>query len=178
MEISSKSSNGSPWQAFISTLLEDWREETIPERDGLLGETTGDNVRHVIVRAEFLDRFLGDPKIKAAIKDWVQQMSRAVKQFGDLAGISWNQIGWDEGTGVLVSPGTDAVATQKVEEANTLVRSFLLELRGFSESNILGTVVGEAVHLLESLDLGYQWLAIELLQVYFANLFVDDFSWQ
>lgn len=187
MEISSKSSNGSPWQAFISTLLEDWREETIPERDGLLGETTGDNVRHVIVRAEFLDRFFGDPKIKAAIKDWVQrtplkrqvqQMSRAVKQFGDLAGISWNQIGWDEDTGVLVSPGTDAVATQKVEEANTLVRSFLLELRGFSESNILGTVVGEAVHLLESLDLGYQWLAIELLQVYFANLFVDDFSWQ
>ena len=187
MGILSKSSNGRPWQAFISALLEDCREETIPERDGIHGETTGDNVRYVIVRAEFLDRFFGDPKIKAAIKDWVQrtplkrqvqQMSRAVKQFGDLAGISWNQIGWDEDTGVLVSPGTDAVATQKVEEANTLVRSFLLELRGFSESNILGTVVGEAVHLLESLDLGYQWLAIELLQVYFANLFVDDFSWR
>ncbi len=187
MEISSKSSNGCPWQAFISTLLEDWREEIIPERDGLLGETTGDNVRHVIVRAEFLDRFFGDPKIKAAIKDWVQrtplkrqvqQMSRAVKQFGDIAGISWNQIGWDEDTCVLVSPGTDAGATQKVEGANALVRSFLLELRRFSESSILGTVVGEAVHLLENLDLGYQWLTIELLQVYFANLFIDDLSWQ
>ena len=125
----------------------------------------------VIVTAGGTPRKLGVPGEqeyagRAAIKDWVQrtplkrqvqQMSRAVKQFGDITGTSWNQIGWDEDTCVLVSPGTNAVPTQKVEEANTLVRSFLFELRRFSESNILGTVVGEAVHLLENLDLGYQW---------------------
>ena len=187
MNIPSKDLNGSFWRAFCGTLFEDWREETIPERDGLLGETDGDNVRHVIVRAEFLDRFFGGPRIKAAIKDWVQrtplqrltqEMSRGLIRLGYLAGISWNQIGWDEDTGVRVSPVGDAVASQDVEEVNALVRSFLLELRAFSESDILGTVVAEAVHLLESLDLVYQWLAIELIQVYFANLFVDDFSWQ
>ena len=156
MNIPSKDLNGSSWRAFCGTLLEDWREETIPERDGLLGETDGDNVRHVIVRAEFLDRFFGGPRIKAAIKDWVQrtplqrlaqEMSRGLIRLGYLAGISWNQIGWDEDTGVRVSPVGDAVASQDVEEVNALVRSFLLELRAFSESDILG-------HLPHRLTLG------------------------
>ena len=187
LDIASKDLKGSSWKAFCGTLLEEWREEIFPERDGLHGETEGDNEQHLIVRAEFLDRFFGDPKIKAAIQDWVQrtplkqraqEMSRALIKIGDLAGLSWNQIGWDEDTGLRIPPGADAIPTQYEEEANALARSFLLELRAFSESDILGTVTGEVVHLLESLDLGYQWLAIELLQVYFANLFVDDFCWQ
>ena len=68
LDIPSRNSNGS-WEAFCGTLLEEWREEIFPERDGLHGETEGDNERHLIVRAEFLDRFFGDPKIKAAIQD-------------------------------------------------------------------------------------------------------------
>ncbi len=108
MEISSNSSNGYPWQAFISSLLEDWREETIPERDGLLGVTSGDNVRHVIVRAAFLDYFFGNDMIKGAVKDWVertplkeraQRMSRVILRLADLGDIPWHQIGWDELTG-------------------------------------------------------------------------------
>jgi hypothetical protein len=68
--------------------------------------------------------------------------------------------------------------TQAVEEANSSLQSFLLELRSFPESALFRTVVAEAVNLLEGLDLLYQWLVIELMQVYFANLLVDDFAWQ
>lgn len=186
-DISSQDSNGPSWKAFCTTLLEDWREENFPERDGLHGETEGDNVRHLIVRATFLDYFFGDPKIKAAIQDWLQrtplkqqaqEMSRTLIKIGDLAGITWDQIGWDEDTGFRLPPGVEAIPIQYEEEANAVVRSFLFELRAFSDSDVLGTVISEVVPLLESLDLGYQWLAIELLQVYFANLFVDDFCWQ
>ncbi|MEE9550828.1 MAG: hypothetical protein V3W08_10590 [Candidatus Binatia bacterium] len=188
MEISSNSSNGYPWQAFISSLLEDWREEAIPERDGLLGETSGDNVRHVIVRAAFLDYFFGNDMIKDTVKDWVertplkeraQRMSRAILRLADLEDIPWHQIGWDEHTGIRAACGPDdTLVTQAVEEANSSLQSFLLELRSFPESGILRIVVGEAVKLLESLDLLHQWLAIELMQVYFANLLVNDFSWR
>ncbi len=188
MEISSKSSNGCPWQAFISTLLEDWREETIPERDGLHGETTGDNVRHVIARAAFLDLFFANEIIKGAVKDWVertplkqraQRMFSAIIPSDDLENVPWHQIGWDEHTGIKFAWGPDdALVKQTVEEANSSVQSFLLELRSFPESDVFRTVVGEAVKLLESLDVLYQWLVIELMQVYFANLLVDDFSWQ
>ncbi len=188
MEISSNSSNGYPWQAFISSLLEDWREETIPERDGLLGVTSGDNVRHVLARAAFLDLFFGNETIIGAIKDWVertplkqraQRMFSALTQLDDLGNIPWHQLGWDEQTGITGACGPDdTLVNQTVEEANSSLQSFLFELRSFPESDVFQTVVGEAVNLLESLDVSYQWLVIELIQVYFANLLVDDFSWK
>ena len=188
MGISSKSSNGRPWQVFISALLEDCREETIPERDGILGETHGDNVRHVIVRASFLDHFFSNEIIKRAVREWgertplkqaAQRMSRAMDRLDDLVDIPWHQIGWDEHTGIRVANGPyDASVTQAVEDANSSLRSFLLELRSLPESGIFRTLVGEAVNLLERLDVLYQWLALELMQVYLANLLVDDFSWR
>ena len=58
LDIPSKDLKGSSWKAFCGILLEEWREEIFPERDGLHGETEGDNERHLIVRAEFLDRLL------------------------------------------------------------------------------------------------------------------------
>ena len=72
--------NGSPFEtgeylpsgsfrAYMKRWFEAWRKETIPERDGLLGETEGDNIAHVIVRGAFLDYFFGDERIQAAIED-------------------------------------------------------------------------------------------------------------
>jgi len=187
MGILSKSSNGRPWQAFISALLEDCREETIPERDGIHGETHGDNVRHVIVRASFLDYFFSNEIIKGAVREWgertplkkaAQRMSRAMDRMDDLVDIPWHQIGWDEHTGIRANGPYDASVTQAVDEANSSLHSFFLELRSFPESDVFRTVAAEAVNLLERLDILYQWLALELMQVYLANLLVDDFSWR
>ena len=188
MEISSKSSSGYPWQAFISSLLEDWREETFPERDGLHGETDGDNARHVIVRAAFMDYFFDDDIIKEALNNWIkrtplkqaaQRMCKATAELADLENIPCPQIAWDEHTGIRVEDGpADTWVNQTIEEANSSLQSFLLELRSFPESALFRTVLAEAVNLLEGLDLLYQWLVIELMQVYFANLLVDDFAWQ
>ena len=74
--------NGSPFERreclplgsfgeYMERWFEAWRKETIPERDGLLGETEGDNIAHVIVRGAFLDYFFGDERIQAAIEGWV-----------------------------------------------------------------------------------------------------------
>ncbi len=188
VKIPSKASEECPLQAFMSTFLEDWREEPIPERDWLLGKTIGDNVRHVIVRATFLDYFFGNDMIKGAVKDWVEQtplkqrtqrVSIAIIRLTYLEDIPCHQIIWDATTGIRVANGVDDIfVVQAVEEANSSLQSFRQELRSLPKSGIFRTVVGEAVNLLERLDVLYQWLALELMQVYLANLLVDDFSWQ
>ena len=188
VKIPSKASEECPLQAFMSTFLEDWREEPIPERDWLLGKTIGDNVRHVIVRATFLDYFFGNDMIKGAVKDWVEQtplkqrtqrVSIAIIRLTYLEDIPCHQIIWDATTGIRVANGVDDIfVVQAVEEANSSLQSFRQELRSLPKSGIFRTIVGEAVNLLQSMDLLYQWLVIELLQVYFANLLVGDFSWQ
>ena len=62
--------------------LEEWRKESVPERDGLLGETEGDNVAHLIVRGAFLDYYFADEKIRAIINGWVNRtpLKDTVKQ--------------------------------------------------------------------------------------------------
>lgn len=55
---------------FIRRMLVDWRTGYLPERDNLAAETEGDNLRHVIVRGAFLDRFAQDLRVEAIINEW------------------------------------------------------------------------------------------------------------
>ena len=65
-----------------------------------------------------------------------------------------------------------------MQEANSSVRSFLEEMRSFHTTDVFQDVVRECIDLIENLRLPYQWLIIEVVQVYFARLFVDSFPWR
>ena len=46
---------GTPAYQLIFSSLDEWRQQVLPERDSLFGETSGDNLSHLIVRGTFLD---------------------------------------------------------------------------------------------------------------------------
>ena len=57
----------------MARMVEEWRKETVPERDDLLGESDGDNARHVILRGAFLDLLFKDKRINTVIEGWVNR---------------------------------------------------------------------------------------------------------
>jgi hypothetical protein len=160
---------------------EEWRKETIPERDHLLGETEWDNVAHLIVRGAFLDYYIADANIHAAINAWVNRtpLKETVKQMEILVQGHWSEVPWDDEIGFQISPdNNEEIAPEAVQEANSCIRSFFDELKSFPTSDVVRGVVSDIVNLVENQGLLYQWLMIELMQVYLARLFVDDFSWR
>jgi len=59
MSVATGLNPGTTSYQVISEVLEEWRQETIPERDNLYGGTRGDNEAHLVVRAAFLDLLSG-----------------------------------------------------------------------------------------------------------------------
>ncbi len=64
------------------------------------------------------------------------------------------------------------------QRATEILRACLDEVQSFPRSKVFRTVLNDIVELVESLDMPYQWLVIELAQVYFARLFISDYSWR
>jgi len=173
---------------MMARMLEEWRKETVPERDDLLGDSDGDNARHVIIRGAFLDLLFKDKRINTVIEGWVNRtplkarFEHLVTTLDELAVISkvpLREIPWDEEAGFTPTiDDNDEVLRASGQQATLGVREFLDEVRSFPSTDVFGCVVNDIVQLVESLDMPYQWLVLELAQVYFARLFINDYSWQ
>ncbi len=168
--------------------LEEWRREAIPERDDLHGGTDGDNMRHVLIRGAFLDHLFWDKKINAVIEGWVnrtplkasvQQLERILDDLAKSSKIPLNEIPWNEKCSISIATDENAeILVELDQRAAAILRGCLDELRSLPRSDVFRSVLNDIVELVESLDMPYQWLVIELTQVYFARLFISDYSWQ
>ena len=60
----------------LAQSVDDWRIETLSERDNLRGNSQGDNERHVIVRGVFLDLFFRDERTNAFIDTLIRHIDQ------------------------------------------------------------------------------------------------------
>ncbi|MDA1129731.1 MAG: hypothetical protein O2913_13710 [Chloroflexi bacterium] len=147
----------------------------IPARDALIGETEADNYRHVLVRQEFFKEFWGDEKVQALVSHWAkitgleklaQNLASSGDRLAELAGFEsrGELIGRDELTFEDDRAEQGKKAMAEVEAAHD---AFLLQLSKPAHSADVGQ---QAVDFVESFDLPYPWLAIELVESFFNSV--------
>ena len=173
-------------QGPVREALEEARTETDPERDGLLGETEGDNAAHVIVRGELLHLLFDDPSVNDRINDWVtetpltqkfNQVGAAVERLAEATGVPINDLRWNEQSGFTVDLDGERFETA-LAEATDLFRSFMSELKSHTDTEVFQMVLEDALQLSSDIGLPYQWLATELAMVYTARIMIPGFSWR
>ncbi|MDA1272275.1 MAG: hypothetical protein O3A93_13640 [Chloroflexi bacterium] len=171
-------------ESWIAALAE-WRTETIPERDGLLGDSEGDNAAHVLVRGELLQLIFDDDSINERIDGWAEATPlkhkcdiaiEAITQLAEVAGVPWQTLDWDEGSGFIVGSDSEVPAVA-IDCATSAVRAFLNELKSFSACEAYRQTLEDVVDFVEGLGLPYRWLAMEIFMVYYARLVVPGFAW-
>ena len=172
----------------LAQSIDDWRTETLPERDNLKGNTQGDNERHVIVRGVFLGLFFRDERTNAFIDTLISRSPLVKEKLSDIAKISDQlttmpepqdvEISWDYEDGFKVSSDSDGEIKSLFGEATEILRGFRSELMEHFSSSEFQQAVDEIYRFVEDIGLPYQWLAWELLGLYFARVLVDDFSWR
>jgi hypothetical protein len=172
----------------LAQSVDDWRIETLPERDNLRGNSQGDNERHVIVRGVFLDLFFRDERTNAFIDTWVNRSPPLKERLSEIAKISDRlaamsepqevEISWDYENGFKVCSDSDDEIKLLFGEATGILRGFRSEIMEYLNSGAFRQVVDEIYQFVEDIGLPYQWLAWELLGLYFARVLVDDFSWR
>ena len=172
----------------LAQSIDDWRTETLPERDNLKGESQGENERHVIVRGVFLDLFFSDERTNTFLDTLTSRSPLVKEKLSEIAKISDRlatmpepqevEISWDYENGSKVSSDSDGEIKSLAGEATEILRGFRSELMEHFSSSEFQQTVDEIYRFVEDLGLPYQWLAWELLGLYFARVLVDDFSWR
>ena len=172
----------------LAQSVDDWRIETLPERDNLRGNSQGDNERHVIVRGVFLDLFFRDERTNAFIDTLINRSPPLKERLSEIAKISDRltamsepqevEISWDYEDGSKVSIDSDDEIKSLAGEATEKLRGFRSEIMEYLNSGAFRQGIDEIYRFVEDLGLPYQWLAWELLGLYFARVLVDDFSWR
>ena len=172
----------------LAQSVDDWRTETIPERDNLNGNSQADNERHVTVRGVFLDLFFRDERTIALIDTWVNRSPPVKERLREIAKISDRfaampepqevEISWDYENGFKVPSDSDYEIKLLAGEATEILRGLRSEIMEYWNSGAFRQVVEEIYQFVEDLGLPYQWLALELGGLYIARVFVDDFSWR
>ena len=172
----------------LAQSVDDWRIETLPERDNLRGNSQGDNERHVIVRGVFLDLFFRDERTNAFIDTWVNRSPPLKERLSEIAKISDRlaampetqdvEIFWDYENGFKGCNDSDDEIKLLFGEATEILRGFRSEIMEYWNSGAFRQGIDEIYRFVEDIGLPYQWLAWELLGLYFARVLVDDFSWR
>ena len=172
----------------LAQSVDDWRTETIPERDNLNGNSQADNERHVTVRGVFLDLFFRDERTIALIDTWVNRSPPVKERLLGIAKISDRlaampelqgvELSWDCENGFKVPSDSDDEIKSLAGEATEILRGFRSEIMEYWNSGAFRQGIDEIYQFVEDIGLPYQWLAWELLGLYFARVLVDDFSWR
>ena len=172
----------------LAQSIDDWRTETLPERDNLKGESQGENERHVIVRGVFLDLFFSDERTNTLIDTLTSRSPLVKEKLSEIAKISDRlatmpepqemERSWNYENGFKISSDSDGEIKSLAGEATEILRGFRSELMEHFSSSEFQQTVDEIYRFVEDLGLPYQWLAWELLGLYFARVLVDDFSWR
>ena len=171
----------------VTQVIDDWRTETIPERDNLAGNSQGDNERHVIVRGAFLDLFLQDERTHALVatcvdrspntKETLLWISKISDRLAAMSGAQEVGLSWDHENGFKVSSDSGDEIKLLAGEATEILRGFRSGIMEYWNSGAFQQVVGEIYRFVEDIGLPYRWLVLELLTLYIARVFVDDLSW-
>ena len=172
----------------LAQSIDDWRTETLPERDNLKGESQGENERHVIVRGVFLDLFFSDERTNTFIdtltsrspqfKEILLGIAKISDRFVAIPGAQDVEISWDYENGFKVPSDSEDEIKSLAGEATEILRGFNSELMEHFSSGEFQQAVDEIYRFVEDIGLPYQWLAWELWGLYFARVLVDDFSWR
>jgi len=172
----------------LAQSIDDWRTETLPERDNLKGESQGENERHVIVRGVFLDLFFSDERTNTFIDTLISRSPLVKEKLSEIAKISDRlatmpepqemESSWDYENGFKISSDSEGEIKSLAGEATEILRGFRSELMEHFSSSEFQQAVDEIYRFVEDIGLPYQWLAWELLGLYFARVLVDDFSWR
>ena len=172
----------------LAQSVDDWRIETLPERDNLRGDSQGDNERHVIVRGVFLDLFFRDERTNAFIDTLINRSPPLKERLSEIAKISDRlaampetqdvEIFWDYENGFKGCSDSDDEIKLLFGEATEIVGRFRSEIMEYLNSGAFRQGIDEIYRFVEDIGLPYQWLAWELLGLYFARVLVDDFSWR
>ena len=172
----------------LAQSIDDWRTETIPERDNLRGNSQGDNERHVIVRGVVMDLCSRDEQTVAFIdtlisrsprfKEILLEIAKISDRFVAIPGAQDVEISWDYENGFKVPSDSEDEIKSLAGEATEILRGFRSKLMEYLNSDAFRQVVDEIYQFVEDIGLPYQWLAWELLGLYFARVLVDDFSWR
>jgi len=172
----------------LAQSVDDWRIETLPERDNLRGNSQGDNERHVIVRGVFLDLFFRDERTNAFIDTLISRSPLVKEKLSEIAKISDRlatmaetqdvEIFWDYENGFKVSSDSDDEIKSLFGEATEILRGFRSGIMEHFSSGAFRQGIDEIYQFVEDIGLPYQWLALELWGLYFARVLVDDFSWR
>ena len=172
----------------LAQSVDDWRIETLPERDNLRGNSQGDNERHVIVRGVFLDLFFRDERTNAFIATLINRSPPLKERLSEVAKISDRlaampetqdvEIFWDYENGFKGCNDSDDEIKLLFGEATEILRGFRSEIMEHFSSGAFRQGIDEIYQFVEDIGLPYQWLAWELLGLYFARVLVDDFSWR
>ena len=172
----------------LAQSVDDWRIETLPERDNLRGNSQADNERHVIVRGVFLDLFFRDERTNAFIDTWVNRSPPLKERLSEIAKISDRlaampepqevEISWDYENGSKVSIDSDDEIKLLFGGATEKLRGFRSEIMEYWNSGAFRQGIDKIYRFVEDIGLPYQWLALELLGLYFARVLVDDISWR
>ena len=88
------------------------------------------------------------------------------------------EISWDYENGFKVSSDSDDEIKLLAGEATGILRGFRSEIMEYLNSGAFRQGIDEIYRFVEDIGLPYQWLAWELLGLYFARVLVDDFSWR
>jgi hypothetical protein len=142
----------------------------------------------VIVRGVFLDLFFRDERTNAFIDTLINRSPPLKERLSEIAKISDRltamseplevEISWDYENGFKVSSDSDDEIKSLAGEATEILRGFRSEIMEYLNSGAFRQGIDEIYRFVEDIGLPYQWLAWELLGLYFARVLVDDFSWR
>jgi len=172
----------------LAQSIDDWRTETLPERDNLRGNSQGDNERHVIVRWVVMDLCSRYEQTVAFIdtlisrsprfKEILLEIAKISDRFVAIPGSQDVEISWDYENGFKVPSDSEDEIKSLAGEATEILRGFRSKLMEHFSSSEFQQAADEIYRFVEDIGLPYQWLAWELLGLYFARVLVDDFSWR
>ena len=170
----------------VSSVLEEWRQETIPERDNLYGGTSGDNQAHIVVRATFLDLLFRNESVNTFIQTLVDSTPRyeylhhleAVLDEQDAprslaANIGDTKITFSHDLGEL----SNSLALLPAGDQYHL-SEFLNEFTAFFDNDhVINKIVLDTWDFITQLGFPYKWILLEILTIYMGRCFIDGYTW-
>ena len=168
----------------VSSVLEEWRQETIPERDNLYGGTNGDNQAHLVVRAILLDLLFRDETVNNFIQSLVNSTPR-VKYLQRLETVLDGQNPCQRTS----TRDTTTICNNDLEDLPNCLHPlpagdryhlsiFLKNFTAFFEDDQFITKLVEDIwHFVTNLGSPYRWLVLESISVFIARCFIDGYSW-
>jgi hypothetical protein len=112
------------------------------------------------------------------VKEKLSEIAKISDRLATMAEPQGVEVSWDYENGFKLSSDSDGEIKSLAGEATEILKGFRSEsMERFSSSEFQQTV-DEIYRFVEDIGLSYQWLALELLGLYFARVLVDDFSWR